>query len=224
MRLAVGAVIVALIALVALAAALIGPSIVGQFDELSTTVLKGVQQVRGYLERTPWGQPLLDAVSDAGQAGSLMSAAGKAVLSAADGLLALVLVLVAGAYLALSPRDYMEGTVHLVPKHRQPRAREVLRTTGNALWLWVLGQLVIMAVVGVLTALGLMLAGVPLALSLGVICGLLEFIPFLGPIIAAVPVILVALTAGPQLALYAVIMLYMQDALGEAVEVPGAGP
>ena len=206
-RLSVGIVLLTLVGLIALAAALVGPSIAGQFDQLSATLVKGVEQVRGYLEGSAWGQPILDAVSSAGQDGGMVSMAGRALIGAVDGLLGLLLVLVAGAYLALSPRTYIEGMVYLFPKNRHTRAREVLQATGRALWLWVLGQFVIMVAVGVLTGLGLMLAGVPLALALGVLAGLLEFIPFLGPILAALPVILVALTAGPMTAVYAMLVL-----------------
>lgn len=207
MRLAVGVLCFALIAIIAGSAALIGPSIASQFDQLGVTLTKGLEQARAYLQSTSWGQSALDAFSGMGQDGNLVGIAASALVSAIDGLLGVVLILVAGAYLALAPRDYMEGAVHLLPKRRHARARELLQVTGNALWLWLLGQLVIMLVVGVLTALGLWLVGVPLALALGLIAGLAEFIPFLGPIIASIPILVVALTEGPQVLLYALAVL-----------------
>jgi predicted PurR-regulated permease PerM len=207
MRPAVGVVCLALIAIVAGCAALIGPAIASQFDQLGITLTKGLEQAREYLESTSWGQPVLEALSSMGQGGNLVGVAASAVISAIDGLLGVVLIVVAGAYLALAPRDYMEGAVHLLPNRRHARAREVLRVTGNALWLWLLGQLVIMLVVGVLTAVGLWLVGVPLAAALGLIAGLAEFVPFLGPILASVPILVVALTEGPQVLLYALAVL-----------------
>lgn len=69
-----------------------------------------------------------------------------------------------------------------------------------------MGKLLSMLVIGVLTAAGLALLGVPLALLLGIVAGLLDFIPYIGPIIAGVPAVLIAFTEGPTLALYAILL------------------
>lgn len=199
---------IGLVGLLGLTAMLIGPSIASQFRDLNDTLTQGIEQVRGFLAQQPWGQRLLRSVTqNASQGGDLLRSAAKVFAGAADALLAFVLVLFAGVYFALRPDTYADGLVRLVPKPRQARAREVLQATGNALWLWLLGQFVVMAIVGVLTTVGLLLAGVPLAPALGLIAGLLEFVPFLGPIVAAVPVLLVALTVDPQTALYAMLVL-----------------
>ena len=81
---------------------------------------------------------------------------------------------------------------------------------GSALKLWLLGQLVAMLIVGVLTGLGAWLIGLPSAIALGLIAGLFEFIPFAGPMLAAIPALLIALTMDTQtvimtLALYTII-------------------
>ena len=68
---------------------------------------------------------------------------------------------------------------------------------------WLLGQLVAMATVGALTGVGLWLIGVPQALALGIVAGLLDFVPNVGPILASVPGILAAASAGTAQALYA---------------------
>lgn len=210
MRVSLAVVGVVLLALVGTGVAFLGPSVAARFGELSQTLTQGAEQVRSYLEQTGWGQTLLETLSQGKQqSGQLVSAAGRMVVGAVDAVLAVVLVIAAGIYLAASPRLYAEGAVYLVPQRHHARARELLATTGNALWSWVLAQFVIMAVVGVLTAIGLLLVGVPLAVPLGLIAGLLEFIPFLGPFLAAVPIVLVALTAGPQTALYAVLVLFL---------------
>jgi predicted PurR-regulated permease PerM len=119
----------------------------------------------------------------------------------------LVVVVAAAIYLALNPSTYVNGLLMLVPPDQQDKARETLNTLGRALGLWLLGQLAAMVLVGVFTTLGLWLLGVPSALALGVIAGLLEFVPLIGPIVAAVPAVLVALGQEPTLALW-VIGLY----------------
>jgi predicted PurR-regulated permease PerM len=130
----------------------------------------------------------------------------------------LVVVIAAGIYLALSPSTYLEGALLLVPPDRQPKARELATTLGRALGLWLMGQLASMLLVGVFTTIGLWLLGVPSALALGVIAGLLEFVPLIGSIAAAVPAILVALAESPTLAL-GVLLLYivLQQAEGNLI-------
>ncbi|KAK0349142.1 hypothetical protein LTR94_034350, partial [Friedmanniomyces endolithicus] len=71
---------------------------------------------------------------------------------------------------------------------------------GDSLASWLVGKAVSMLIVGTTTAIGLSLLGVPLALILGVIAGLLDFIPYLGPIMAGVPAVLLALSISPEMA------------------------
>jgi predicted PurR-regulated permease PerM len=182
----------------------IGPAIAGELGQLRETLGAALTDLRGYLEQTGWGAQLLETLqAGAQQGGTLVATATDILRGAFDAVLGLVLIFFVGLYLAISPRVYTEGLVKLVPKPKQPRLRETLETAGNALWLWLLGQLAVMVAVGAITAIGLTLIGVPLALALGLIAGLLEFIPFLGPFLAAVPVLLVAFAVDPMTALYA---------------------
>jgi predicted PurR-regulated permease PerM len=70
-----------------------------------------------------------------------------------------------------------------------------------------LGQVVLMVVVGTITAIGLALLGMPMALVLGLLAGLLEFVPFFGPVVAGVLAVLVAFPQGPQMALYVALLV-----------------
>jgi predicted PurR-regulated permease PerM len=110
--------------------------------------------------------------------------------------------------MAVAPDFYTEGIIHLVPIESHARAREVLRAIGQTLRWWLLGRWVSMIVVGLLTAAGLWLIGVPLTLTFGLLAALLTFIPYLGPLLSAVPPTLLAFTQQPQQALY-VILVYL---------------
>src|SRR5690606_31140039 len=105
-----------------------------------------------------------------------------------------LLILFAGIYIAASPGLYLDGTVRLVPPGQLERVRDALVDSGQALRRWFLGQLVSMVSVGILTGLGLWAVGAPRPLALGILAGLSEFIPVIGPVLAAVPGILVAFT------------------------------
>lgn len=124
-----------------------------------------------------------------------------------DGLVALVIVLFTGLYLAASPQPYVRGFLRLFPLRRRHRIGEVIYACGYTLRWWLLGQLLAMIVVGLLMGVGLALIGVPLAFALGVVAGLFEFIPTIGPLIGLAPALLLGLTQGPTTALW-VLVLY----------------
>src|SRR5690606_13068631 len=98
-----------------------------------------------------------------------------------DGVAKFIFVLYLGLFLAAAPGKYRRGVVSLFPKPRRGRADEVLLQLGRALQGWLLGQLIAMLLVGLLTGVGLALIGIPLAFVLGIIAGLSEFVPIIGP-------------------------------------------
>ncbi|HEY0837323.1 MAG TPA: AI-2E family transporter [Azospirillum sp.] len=129
-----------------------------------------------------------------------------------------VIVLFIALYVAATPEVYRRGLVLLVPPAGHTRAYEVLDTLGDTLWKWLIAQFIAMAIVGALTTAGLMLLGIPAALGLGLLAMLLEFIPFIGPILAAAPALLIAFTQDPQTALWvALLYLAIQQAEGQLV-------
>jgi predicted PurR-regulated permease PerM len=134
-------------------------------------------------------------------AGSVQDAAGAAAnaFMAVLGVLGtVVVVIVIGVFMAASPSLYIDGFLKLVPIAARERARETMALIGYALRWWLLGQLASMTVLGVLSAIGLWLAGIDLWLGLAALTALLTFVPFLGPIIAGIAVVSVAFADGVQ--------------------------
>lgn len=105
-------------------------------------------------------------------------------------------VIFTALFLAANPQLYHGMMLKLVPPKHRDDAHQVTEKSICTLKYWLLGQLVSMAAIGVLTGIALAIAGIPLALALGVLAGVAEFIPILGPLIAAVPVLLLAFTEG----------------------------
>lgn len=129
-----------------------------------------------------------------------------------------IIVLAAGVYLAFNPRLYRAGVLTLVPESHREEARDTVQAVGRALKLWLLGQLAAMVLVGVLTTLGLWLLGVPSAIALGFLAGALEFVPFIGPIAAAIPAIAMGLSESPSTALWVVgLYLLIQQIEGNVI-------
>lgn len=127
---------------------------------------------------------------------------------AATVLANLVLVVVAGCYIGYRPGLYRGGFLLLFPPDLRGRAGDTLAALGAALRRWLMGQVASMLAVGTLTFLGLWALGIESALALGFIAGILEFIPFLGPVLAAAPALALALAVDPVMALW-VLALYV---------------
>jgi predicted PurR-regulated permease PerM len=144
----------------------------------------------------------------------------------------LVIVIVAGIYIAISPGVYREGLVKLFPKSYQGQIAATLDDAGEALRSWLGGQLLAMIMVGILIAVGLAVVGVPSALALGLIAGVTEFVPIIGPVIGAIPALLLAFTQDWNtvvwtLAVFVVVQqiesnIIMPLVAGRAVAVPPA--
>lgn len=162
-----------------------------------------------WLEQSPIGPAVRDVLDEAqGSASAMAARAGALAMSATGSLANLLLVVVGGIYLAAQPALYRSGVLKLFPAGSRATLGEALDASGHALKLWLGGQLLAMAVVGVLTGIGLWLLGVPVALGLAVITALLNFVPIIGPIAAAVPAVLLAFTVSPQIGL-ATLALYL---------------
>ena len=181
----------------------------------------------------PTSQPtLLTKVVQAGTGPDVMKSATRILNRVLEGLLALLVILVSGVYLASSPRMYVNGLLMLTPHVRRPRYRDVLSRLAFTIRWWMIGQLVPMAVIGILTAIGLKLIGVELWFILGVLAALFNFIPNFGPLISGVPAFLLALADSPQKALWVVALYIIAQSLEgyfltplvqrKAVEMPPA--
>lgn len=186
--------------LTALGAWLLLPPLVVQAGAFIVRLPALVSQLEAALNEVPWLSNLLQQTpSLSGLANSAFDLFGRAFLTLTStfGALANVLLVVtAGTFLAAEPKLYRHDLIRLVPPSSRARTREVLDKLGRTLRAWLLGQLLDMTFVAVLTFLGVWLIGLPYALVLGVSAGLLDFIPYLGPLLAAVPALLVAFTEG----------------------------
>jgi predicted PurR-regulated permease PerM len=175
----------------------------------TTELWSAVQEAGGKLQERLGDSPLLQsAVEQLRGAASpeTMNKVAKGTLTAFGAIADIVLVVFLSIYLALDPTLYRRGLVKLFPKGARPRVAAALEEAGTALHKWLMGQLFAMVCVGTLTAIGLHLVGVPLAIPLGILVGILDFVPVVGPFIAAIPGVLVAFSQSPQLALYATLV------------------
>lgn len=117
-----------------------------------------------------------------------------------------VIFLLVGLYLAFDPKSYTTGLRFLLPKSKEARIWAGLEHIGHSLRWWLGAKLISMVCIGVLTSVGLWMLGVSLAFILGLLMALLTFIPYVGPILASIPAILIAFAQDPLLAVYVIIL------------------
>lgn len=192
---------------------LLVPRVIDQVTALQSELPRAASAIDGWLRERSWGEALLARAPSPTEVlapESVLRGARRLVSSIVTVLGAVAVIVFVGLYTAAEPGVYEAGVVRLAPKHHRERVCEVLHEIRHKLWWWIVGRLVSMAIIGVLTTIALSLLGIPLALALGVIAGLLQFIPNIGPVISVVPAVVLAAPLGATkilwvLALYAAI-------------------
>ncbi|MBD3348427.1 MAG: AI-2E family transporter [Candidatus Eisenbacteria bacterium] len=217
-------VIIAVLSLPVLAGSLIGPSMAEQVVELGEQLPESVESLRSGLSRSEWGRSLLESYPEFRESLELSPetlSRVTGVFSTTAGVVAGFFVIIfIGIYMAASPGKYVSGLVQLFPVERRERAREIVVALVNVLRRWLAGRVGSMTAVGVLTLVGLAIAGVPFALALSAIAALLTFVPYVGPVLAAVPAILVALVDDPVKALFVVVLYIVVQILENYIITP----
>ena len=195
-----------------LTAWLVGDRVTSQVQMLSQQLPDAVANLHQRLAQHPWGQALLrsmpsfeDLLSNTSR---LVSRSWSAIWGLFGILGSALLIFFVGLYLAATPSLYCTGLLRLFPISARPHVASTLQQAGHSLAHWLLGKLCLMCFVGVFTAIGLSLLGIPLALTLALLAAALDFIPNIGPLASAVPALLLALLQGPTTALW-VMLLYV---------------
>ncbi|NJC32707.1 putative PurR-regulated permease PerM [Sphingomonas jejuensis] len=225
--------VTAILVLICAAFTLFGAQIIGQFDTIMESLPSAIASVEGVLDSVGLGDAARNLFAQGGNdLSTLLSRAGGYLLAATSGIADAVLVFVGAIFLASDPDVYRRGVLMLMPHRAEETAERAMDDATRGLRGWMIGQVVSSLVVGVFTWAGLQLLGVPAAGGLGVIAGLLDVIPLVGPIIAGVPAVLLAFTVSPTTALWTVLLfLVIQQLQGnflqpmiqkQAVDVPPA--
>jgi predicted PurR-regulated permease PerM len=199
------AVLLALLAAAVLSGWLLAPQVSQQVDQVGEQLPDIIAEIEEFLQRQEWGRWLLQQVQNGEVPDGLGETLGNIASRAALWFTFVLTLLFVGLFGAFNPLLYEDGLVHLFPLDKRARVRQVLGEIAYTLRWWLIGRAVAMTLVGVSTAIVLGLLGMPFALLLGLIAGLFTFVPYLGPIAAGVPIVLLALLEGPQMALYVLI-------------------
>ncbi|MFW6358282.1 MAG: AI-2E family transporter [Chroococcales cyanobacterium] len=197
---------------------IIVPPFTNQLIQLFELVPQGIEQFTGWIELLEDRLPteLLDAIPDVNQITSQLQPFVNELLgrgwtffsSSLTVLLNVLLVIILTLMFLADPEPYQRGFIRLFPSFYRRRVQEILVLCRYALQSWLAGILFNMAVITVLSFLGLLFLGIPLALAQALLAGLLTFIPNIGPALSVIPPIAIALLEDPWKAL-AVLILYI---------------
>ena len=180
--------------------ALTGFKIQAQLSELQESFPLTLSNARQQLQQLPLGQKVINQLNTKETQDKLQTAAATLFKSSFGIFGDIYIILFMAMYFMVDPQLYKKGMAKLAPLKAQPKTLHILEKLGSSLQKWLKGKLFAMMVTFVLTAIGLLIIGMPMWLTLALIAGLLNFIPNFGPIIAMVPAVLVALLQGPATA------------------------
>jgi len=181
-----------------------------QFDEIALdipTVLEGLKRT---IESHPSGRLLEGLLGGADFSKAAAPVAQHlGALAAALGTITsyAIFMFFGGVYLALDPDRYVKGVIYFAPETYKGHVQHFVERSGTNLRLWLFTQLLVVLMNGIFSTLGLWAFGVDSAVALGILAGVLSFIPYVGTIAAMVIGALAALAQGPQFAIYALIVL-----------------
>ena len=196
-----------------------GTTLAAQAEALRAVVAFQVERLMGWasgMGLLPRGQNFDIGAQIAGSMGRLTSAVGSAL----GAVTSAILIIVIGIFIAVEPRLYDRGLAWMLPlRHRQP-FYVISSRVGATLRRLLSGRLVGMAFEGVFTFVMLTLGGVPMAALLGLITGLLAFLPNIGAIVSGVLMVAVGFSAGNAEGLWAIFVYFFVQNVDGYLVVP----
>lgn len=217
-------VILFVVAVPALLSGVMGPRLGSQINDLIVQLPAAFKNAQARLAEQDWVRRLFanpddirDLLPSPGQVMGGVTSAFSRTLGVVANTFVIFFI---GIYGAAAPRSYVRGILHLTPARNRARAREILDALSHALRWWLVGRLTMMGIVGTLTTTGLLIAGVPSPMALGLLAALLSFIPYIGPLLSFIPAALVALMVSTTKLLYVVLVFGIVQTLESYVITP----
>ena len=207
---------------------LIIPPIIKQMGELTNNfpaifekVISGFELLKEYTAQ----HGILDNVRQGlGTISSNLQNAAGGIFSTVTGIFGSIftffLVLVMTFYMVVEENAIKKIIWSVVPKDHQVYTMNLINRMQKKVGLWLRGQLILSLIIFSLTFIGLSILGVEYALVLALVAGLTEFVPYLGPLLAAIPAVFLALTQSPMLALFVIVLYYVIQMVENNIIVP----
>lgn len=203
---AILAIYATVLGVIGLIGAAVIPPMVAQLEEFWKQLPTYLDQAQQRL--TSWGLISPDASfkellqqAPANSGGNVVNVVLATLGGVMGGILGVVSILLLTFYFLIESKDILGLFVRLFPRGQRQRVGDVIEKAAAKISAWLGGQLLLGLIIGTMTAIGFGLMGVPYFFVLAVIAGIGEMIPMVGPLLSAIPAVLVALTVSPGLAL-----------------------
>jgi predicted PurR-regulated permease PerM len=204
------------------------PPMIGQFNQLMADlpIYTGrfnefLSGLKSYAASNNWLDQVNNSLS--GATSSLQNAASglfSTLYNIVGGIFSLVIILVITFYMVVEQGAIRKLIWSLTPENKQSYIMDLFNRMQIKIGLWLRGQLILCLAIFALTYVGLLMLGVKYALILALIAGLTEFIPYLGPLLGAVPAVFIAFTQSPALALFVIILYIVIQQIENNILVP----
>lgn len=200
---ALGGAIATVIGFLALLGWLFGVEFRQQVNTLVVAAPGLLSDLQAYMSQSAVGEKVSDAVRAAFAGSRVAQDIGEIARGAGELLLNAVLVLFGAIFFAVDPQVYERGFLLMVPPAKRAAVEDALGDVASTLLLWLRAQLIQMTVMGTMVGIGLWISGVPSPALLGLLTGLSEFVPYVGPVAAMLPALGLAATEGTDQLLWA---------------------
>ena len=196
-----------------------GTKIQNQVAALSNTLPHTINNVKAKLNETPTGQKVLESFS--GDNSDKLMATAQSFFSTGFGILGdLYIILLLGIFFTASPSLYKDGMLLLVPPDKKEFGKHIINRISISLKGWLKGMLLSMVLITFLIAIGLTIIGIPVALILALITGLLELVPNIGSFAAMIPGVLLAFTKGFDTAVVVALLYIISQTIVANIVTP----
>jgi predicted PurR-regulated permease PerM len=185
---------------------LMGATVASQAEQLEDTLPAIVEDVEATLRGSAVGAELVEKIEEVRNSGEMTTYISRFFATTFGFIGDFYIILIIGIFFTASPQLYKNGITQMVPPRGREKAEDVQKKLGTGLKKWLAGKFIAMLAVFTLTAIGLVILGIPMWLALALLAGLLNFVPNFGPLAAMIPAVLVGLAISPSTALIIAIM------------------
>ncbi len=198
----------------------VGATIQVQISELSQTLPSTIQTVKEYIGSSAIGRNLLQQFNSTGDSTKTLDILNR-FFSSSFGLLSdLYIIFLLAIFFISAPSVYKKGMVKLLPEKAKEKGAKIILRINTLLKGWLKVQLIGMVFIGIATAVGLMIVGIPMVLTLALIAAIFNFIPNFGMLLALIPAVLIGLTHGGGTALIILGIYTFIQFLQNAIQQP----
>lgn len=220
----------AVIGLITLIASLVIPSISADIDQLVSALPATFEKVSTSLENVQQGAPsYLDFVSEiqnilgflSSYLQQLSQSAVGLVVGIFGGVVSFIAVLVLSFYLSVTKKGVENFLKSVIPEKYESYVTDLWKRSERKVGLWLQGQLLLALIVGLVVYVGLSLMGIKFALIFGLLAFAFEIVPVVGPVLAAIPAVILAfLVQGPTMGLWLIVFYVAVQQLENHILVP----